>query len=103
MDITVKLGLIKLLQKRFDICEEAYVSPTPPFLLATLGFNITYRSKSDLDIKCPVQVGEYDVSQTVALPKEIPPGTIHHSIHPAASKPCWLYSQVYCGDPGLHS
>lgn len=24
-DVSVKLGLIKLLQKRFDLCEEAYV------------------------------------------------------------------------------
>jgi len=53
VDVTVKLGLIKLLHKTFDVCEEA--------------------RKSDADIQCPVEKGEYDVSQTVALPKEIPP------------------------------
>jgi hypothetical protein len=26
--VVVKLGLIKLLQKTFDVCEEAYVLPT---------------------------------------------------------------------------
>ena len=29
-DVTVKLGLIKLLQKQFDICEEAYVVLNSP-------------------------------------------------------------------------
>ncbi|KIM85297.1 hypothetical protein PILCRDRAFT_817296 [Piloderma croceum F 1598] len=53
VDVTVKLGLIKLLHKQFDVCEEA--------------------RKSDVDIQCPVEKGPYNVSQTVALPKEIPP------------------------------
>jgi hypothetical protein len=53
VDITVKLGLIKLLQKRFDVCEEA--------------------RNSDVDIECPIEEGPYNVTQTVALPKEIPP------------------------------
>ncbi|KZP31260.1 hypothetical protein FIBSPDRAFT_1037711 [Athelia psychrophila] len=52
-DVTVKLGLIKLLHKQFDVCEEA--------------------RNADADISCPVEVGEYSVSHTVALPKEIPP------------------------------
>jgi len=51
-DVTVKLGLVKLLQKRFDICEEA--------------------SKAEADIQCPVEEGEHSVTQVVALPKEIP-------------------------------
>lgn len=38
--VTVKLGLIKLLTKTFDICEEAYVNyfnfPTSPALLLTM-------------------------------------------------------------------
>ncbi|KIK06917.1 hypothetical protein K443DRAFT_673810 [Laccaria amethystina LaAM-08-1] len=51
-DVTVKLGLIKLLQKRFDACEEAR------------NVNAT--------VKCPVEPGSYTVEQTVALPREIP-------------------------------
>ncbi|KAH7883673.1 ML domain-containing protein [Phlebopus sp. FC_14] len=51
-DVTVKLGLIKLLTKRFDVCEEARAA--------------------NASIQCPVQKGDYLVSQTVALPKEIP-------------------------------
>ncbi|TFK77023.1 hypothetical protein BDN72DRAFT_830196 [Pluteus cervinus] len=51
-DVTVKLGLVKLLHKQFDLCEEARTN--------------------EADIQCPVQPGEYTVEQTVALPKEIP-------------------------------
>jgi hypothetical protein len=54
--VVVKLGLIKLLTKEFDICEEA--------------------EKADLDIKCPVQPGDYTLTHTVAIPKEAPPGTL---------------------------
>ncbi|KAF5311941.1 hypothetical protein D9619_003243 [Psilocybe cf. subviscida] len=52
VDVTVKLGLIKILSKRFDVCEEAR------------GANAT--------VQCPVQKDTYTVEQTVALPKEIP-------------------------------
>ncbi|KAI0257565.1 ML domain-containing protein [Lactifluus subvellereus] len=51
-DVTVKLGLIKLLQKTYDLCEEARNAQT--------------------DVQCPVDRGSYVVQQTVALPKEIP-------------------------------
>ncbi|KAJ7110120.1 MD-2-related lipid-recognition domain-containing protein [Mycena epipterygia] len=53
-DVVVKLGLIKLLQKKFDVCEEA-------------------RNKN-ATVSCPVEPGPYTVVQTVALPKEIPQG-----------------------------
>ncbi|KAH0590635.1 Phosphatidylglycerol/phosphatidylinositol transfer protein [Termitomyces sp. J132] len=52
VDVTVKLGLIKLLQKTFDVCEEA--------------------RKANATIQCPVQPGKYTVEHTVALPREIP-------------------------------
>ncbi|CCA74493.1 related to phosphatidylglycerol/phosphatidylinositol transfer protein [Serendipita indica DSM 11827] len=52
-DVLVKIGLIKLLQKRFDVCEEA--------------------RNANATIQCPVEPGEYTVVQTVSLPKEIPP------------------------------
>jgi len=51
-DVVVKLGLIKLLTKRFDICEELRTN------------NAT--------LQCPVEPGEYDIVQTVDLPREIP-------------------------------
>ncbi|KAG6820105.1 hypothetical protein H0H93_005252 [Arthromyces matolae] len=51
-DVTVKLGLIKLLVKQFDVCEEA--------------------RKANATIQCPVERGAYTVTQTVALPREIP-------------------------------
>ncbi|CAE6391706.1 unnamed protein product [Rhizoctonia solani] len=51
-DVTVKLGLIKLLKKQFDICEEA--------------------RNANATIQCPVQKGDHEVVQTVALPREIP-------------------------------
>ncbi|KAF8140185.1 ML domain-containing protein [Boletus edulis] len=51
-DVSVKLGLIKLLTKQFDVCEEA--------------------RSANATVQCPVQEGDYEVSQTVALPGEIP-------------------------------
>ncbi|WWC70803.1 phosphatidylglycerol/phosphatidylinositol transfer protein [Kwoniella pini CBS 10737] len=51
-DVTVKLGLIKLLQKQFDVCEEA--------------------RDANATVQCPVAPGPYKVKQTVELPKEIP-------------------------------
>ncbi|KIJ38436.1 hypothetical protein M422DRAFT_176542, partial [Sphaerobolus stellatus SS14] len=51
-DVKVKLGLIQLLKKEFDLCEEAR------------GANVT--------VQCPVEPGTYTIEQTVALPKEIP-------------------------------
>jgi hypothetical protein len=51
-DVTVKLGLVKLLHKRFDICEEL--------------------SKADAELQCPVEPGQYTITQTVELPREIP-------------------------------
>ena len=29
---------------------------------------------SDLDLECPIQRGDYSLTQTIGLPKEIPPG-----------------------------
>ncbi|CAA7268698.1 unnamed protein product [Cyclocybe aegerita] len=51
-EVVVKLGLIKLLRKTFDLCDEA--------------------RKSHTSLQCPVKPGEYTVEHTVALPKEIP-------------------------------
>ncbi|KAF8688433.1 hypothetical protein RHS03_09445, partial [Rhizoctonia solani] len=51
-DVTVKLGLVKLLHKEFDVCEEA--------------------RKNNVTIQCPVEPGEYEIVQTVQLPKETP-------------------------------
>ncbi|KAF9069123.1 ML domain-containing protein [Rhodocollybia butyracea] len=53
VDVTVKLGLIKLLQKSFNVCEEA--------------------RGANASVQCPVEKGQYVVTQTVDLPKEIPP------------------------------
>ncbi|KAH9175352.1 ML domain-containing protein [Lactarius sanguifluus] len=51
-DVQVKLGLIKILQKQFDLCEEA--------------------RNANTTVQCPIEKGNYEVEQTVALPKEIP-------------------------------
>ncbi|KAJ7923332.1 ML domain-containing protein [Mycena leptocephala] len=52
-DVVVKLGLIKLLTKQFDVCKEA--------------------AKANASVTCPVEEGEYEVTHTVQLPREIPP------------------------------
>ncbi|KAJ6492204.1 ML domain-containing protein [Mycena sanguinolenta] len=51
-DVLVKVGRIKLLQKTFDICEEA--------------------RNANASISCPVPPGPYSIVQTVELPKEVP-------------------------------
>ncbi|KAF9056247.1 MD-2-related lipid-recognition domain-containing protein [Panaeolus papilionaceus] len=51
-DVTVKLGLVKLLHKQFDLCEEA--------------------RNANASIQCPIEPGKYTVEHTVALPKEVP-------------------------------
>lgn len=55
IDVTVKLGLIKLLQKRFDLCEES----------------------QKVDKPCPLKQGDHQLQTTVDLPKEIPPVSIY--------------------------
>ncbi|KAJ3565775.1 hypothetical protein NP233_g7429 [Leucocoprinus birnbaumii] len=52
-DVVVKLGLIKLLSKQFDLCDEA--------------------RNAKLSVQCPVQPGQYVVEHKVTLPKETPP------------------------------
>ncbi|KAI4528563.1 hypothetical protein K525DRAFT_183929 [Schizophyllum commune Loenen D] len=60
-DVAVKVGLIKLLQKQFDICEEARV------------FKFSFARNANSTVQCPVAKGEHTVVQTVQLPREIPP------------------------------
>ncbi|UZJ51286.1 hypothetical protein CBS101457_000606 [Exobasidium rhododendri] len=52
-DVVVKLGFIRLLSRRFDICQLA--------------------EENDAELRCPLEPGEYSLTQTVTLPKEIPP------------------------------
>jgi len=42
------------------------------------------RRNAETDVQCPVEKGDYVVEQTVALPKEIPKGTMPSS----SSCPC---------------
>ncbi|GAA6064054.1 hypothetical protein JCM10212_006790 [Sporobolomyces blumeae] len=51
-DVTVKLGLIKLLTKQFDVCEEL--------------------DNANATLRCPIAPGYHKIVQTVALPREIP-------------------------------
>ncbi|KAG6911902.1 Phosphatidylglycerol/phosphatidylinositol transfer protein [Tephrocybe rancida] len=53
-DVVVKLGLVKLLHKQFDVCDEA--------------------RKANASVQCPIEEGNYVVKHTVALPREIPRG-----------------------------
>jgi len=50
IDLTVKLGLIKLLQQRLDLCEQV----------------------EKVGKKCPLEKGRQELKHTVTLPKEIP-------------------------------
>ncbi|KAF9348679.1 Phosphatidylglycerol/phosphatidylinositol transfer protein [Mortierella sp. AD094] len=52
IDLIVKLGVVKLLTKQLDFCEES----------------------AKVDKPCPLEPGEHYLYHTVDLPKEIPPG-----------------------------
>jgi hypothetical protein len=52
-DVVVKLGFIRLLSRRFDICELA--------------------RENDAELQCPLKPGQYEITHTVELPREIPP------------------------------
>ena len=54
VDITVKLGLVKIVTQRVDICQQV--------------------KDSDKDIECPIKEGEYTVEQTVTIPGVAPLG-----------------------------
>lgn len=51
--MVVKLGLIRLLSKRFDLCEIA--------------------RENDAQLQCPLKPGYYEIEHTVSLPRGIPP------------------------------
>ncbi|KAG0173437.1 Phosphatidylglycerol/phosphatidylinositol transfer protein [Apophysomyces sp. BC1034] len=52
--VTVKLGVVTLIRKTFDICKEL--------------------KDNDFDVQCPISKGPLKITKTVKLPKEIPPG-----------------------------
>jgi len=52
VDVLVKVGRIKLLEKTFDLCEEA--------------------RNANATVSCPVEPGPYSIIQSVELPKEVP-------------------------------
>ncbi|UNI21909.1 Phosphatidylglycerol/phosphatidylinositol transfer protein [Purpureocillium takamizusanense] len=51
--LTVKYGLIRLVNTKADLCEQI----------------------GNVDLKCPLEKGKMVIRKTVDLPKEIPPGT----------------------------
>lgn len=52
VDVEVRFGYIKLLTKTFDLCEQV----------------------GEVDLSCPLEAGEYELSKTVEIPNEVPPG-----------------------------
>ena len=68
----MKLGVIKLIHKEYDLCEEAYVSVT--FAMSEMPMLSFFRRNANTSVQCPVEKGNYEVVHRVALPKEIPQG-----------------------------
>ncbi|KAH9483498.1 Phosphatidylglycerol/phosphatidylinositol transfer protein [Psilocybe cubensis] len=56
-NVIVKVGLINIIKKNYDICEEA--------------------RKANATVQCPVLPDSYTISHTVALPKDIPPANFN--------------------------
>jgi hypothetical protein len=72
-DVTLKVGLVKVLQKEFNLCQEAYVCRSQ-IHVAVAHLALGSR-EANLTMQCPVATGDFKVAHTVTLPKEIPPGT----------------------------
>ncbi|KAG2194013.1 hypothetical protein INT46_001174 [Mucor plumbeus] len=62
-NVVVKLGVVQLLRKKFDICVELE------------------KNKDDVELQCPIEKGDLSVTQKVTLPKEIPRGKFLVSVH----------------------
>ncbi|GAA5810717.1 hypothetical protein MFLAVUS_004143 [Mucor flavus] len=58
-DVQVKLGVVTLIRKKFDLCE-------------TLEDN-----KDKIDLQCPIERGDLKIIQKITLPKEIPKAIFH--------------------------
>lgn len=56
IEVTVKLGLIQILKKNFDLCD------------------LLYENKDDLGLECPVAPGVYKLMKEVEIPPEAPAG-----------------------------
>ncbi|KAL6936500.1 related to Phosphatidylglycerol/phosphatidylinositol transfer protein [Hanseniaspora guilliermondii] len=56
IEVTVKLGLIQILKKNFDLCE------------------LLYENKDDLGLECPVSPGTYKLLKEVEIPPQAPAG-----------------------------
>lgn len=52
VDVEVKYGYIKLISQTYDLCEQV----------------------GEVDLKCPLEAGEYKLTKTVEIPNEVPPG-----------------------------
>ncbi|KAJ3215368.1 Phosphatidylglycerol/phosphatidylinositol transfer protein [Dinochytrium kinnereticum] len=57
-DVIAKLGVIKLVEKRLDLCEEI----------------------KQIGRECPVQKGSQEITHTVDIPREVPPGKYSISV-----------------------
>ncbi|KAJ1567764.1 Phosphatidylglycerol/phosphatidylinositol transfer protein, partial [Cladochytrium tenue] len=60
-DVTVKLGLLKLVEQRLDLCKES----------------------EGIGRQCPYEQGYQNVTHTVDLPREVPPGRYTIAVHAA--------------------
>ncbi|ORY65238.1 ML domain-containing protein [Pseudomassariella vexata] len=67
IQVTVKYGLIRLVNTKADLCEQT----------------------EKADLKCPIEKGILSVTKEVDIPKEVPPGkyTVHAEVFNADDKP----------------
>ena len=73
-DATVKLGIIKLVERRFDLCDEAYVSSASPSSDLIVNARAICSQKDNYEVTCPVKRGTYTVKKSFTLPPEVPKG-----------------------------
>ena len=53
--MVVRVGFFRIFSQRFDVCQMA--------------------KDYDVELQCPLPPGDYELTHTVLLPREIPPGT----------------------------
>ncbi|KAI2635056.1 ml domain-containing protein [Xylaria nigripes] len=65
--LVVKYGLIRLISTTADLCEQV----------------------ENVDLKCPIEKGKVDITKSVDIPKEVPPGTynVHADVFNADDTP----------------
>ncbi len=72
-------------------------------LHASHSVNSNPSRNSDMELQCPVKKGEYTITQTAQLPKEIPPGESGLPFPRVKIYLCMFHRKIQGHHPRVHS